>query len=175
MVKHRSSTRWPNDREVGWRSVRFATCIRRRGAWVSWFSLKTKVDGFSRFGLKICGYGSFGLASKPLARDSWFGPQIGSYGLLIWPTKSPWWFLGFGLKTKWAMVCRLWHKTNERMKTVRDARQDLAACFAWRWVGLGFPNLASRLAECHTRFLRPKPDAHRMYAQDQVVIHTARM
>jgi ribonuclease HI len=28
---------------------------------------------------------------------------------------------------------------------------------------------------CHTRFLRPKPDAHRMYAQDQVVIHTVRM
>jgi hypothetical protein len=31
------------------------------------------------------------------------------------------------------------------------------------------------LAQCHTRFLRPKPDAHRMYAQDQVVIHTVRM
>jgi hypothetical protein len=30
-------------------------------------------------------------------------------------------------------------------------------------------------AECHTWFLRPKPDAHRMYAQDQVVIHTVRM
>jgi hypothetical protein len=29
--------------------------------------------------------------------------------------------------------------------------------------------------DCHTRFLRPKPDAHRMYAQDQVVIHTVRM
>jgi hypothetical protein len=28
---------------------------------------------------------------------------------------------------------------------------------------------------CHTRFLRPKSDAHRMYAQDQVVIHTVRM
>jgi Glu-tRNA(Gln) amidotransferase subunit E-like FAD-binding protein len=28
---------------------------------------------------------------------------------------------------------------------------------------------------CHTRFLRPKPDAHRMYAQDQVLIHTVRM
>jgi hypothetical protein len=28
---------------------------------------------------------------------------------------------------------------------------------------------------CHTRFLRPKLDAHRMYAQDQVVIHTVRM
>jgi hypothetical protein len=31
------------------------------------------------------------------------------------------------------------------------------------------------LLACHTRFLRPKPDAHRMYAHDQVVIHTARM
>jgi hypothetical protein len=28
---------------------------------------------------------------------------------------------------------------------------------------------------CHTRFLRPILDANRMYAQDQVVIHTARM
>jgi hypothetical protein len=28
---------------------------------------------------------------------------------------------------------------------------------------------------CHTRFLRPKPDAHHMYAQDQVVIHMVRM
>jgi hypothetical protein len=27
----------------------------------------------------------------------------------------------------------------------------------------------------HTRFLRPKPDAHRMYVQDHVVIHTVRM
>jgi hypothetical protein len=32
-----------------------------------------------------------------------------------------------------------------------------------------------RVGECHTWFLRPKPDAHRMYAQDQVVIHTVRM
>jgi hypothetical protein len=28
---------------------------------------------------------------------------------------------------------------------------------------------------CHTRFLRPKPDTHRMYAQDQVIIHMVRM
>jgi hypothetical protein len=33
----------------------------------------------------------------------------------------------------------------------------------------------SMATRCHTRFLRPKPDAHRMYAQDQVVIHTVRM
>jgi hypothetical protein len=32
-------------------------------------------------------------------------------GLMIWPTKSLRWFLGLGLKTKWAMVCRLRHKT----------------------------------------------------------------
>jgi hypothetical protein len=31
------------------------------------------------------------------------------------------------------------------------------------------------VSSCHTRFLRPKPDDHRMYAQDQVVIHTVRM
>jgi hypothetical protein len=50
-------------------------CIRRQGAWVSWFSLKAKVDGFSCFGLKTGGYDSSSLASKPLARVSWFGPQ----------------------------------------------------------------------------------------------------
>jgi hypothetical protein len=42
---------------------------------VSWFSLKTKVNGFSQFGLKTDDYGSYGLASKPLARVSRFGPQ----------------------------------------------------------------------------------------------------
>jgi hypothetical protein len=39
----------------------------------------------------------------------------------------------------------------------------------------GLLNGLELLRECHTRFLRPKPDAHRMYAQDQVVIHTVRM
>jgi hypothetical protein len=40
-----------------------------------WLSLKTKVDGFSRFGLKTGGYDSCGLASKSLTRVSGFGPQ----------------------------------------------------------------------------------------------------
>jgi hypothetical protein len=31
--------------EVGWHHVRSAPCTWRRGAWVSWLSLKTKVDG----------------------------------------------------------------------------------------------------------------------------------
>jgi hypothetical protein len=42
---------------------------------LSWFSLKTMVDGFSRFGLKTGGYYSCGLASNPLTRVSRFGPQ----------------------------------------------------------------------------------------------------
>jgi hypothetical protein len=42
---HRSGTRWLNDREVEWRRVRSAPCTGRRGAHVSWLSLKTKVDG----------------------------------------------------------------------------------------------------------------------------------
>jgi hypothetical protein len=75
MVKHKSGTRWPDDREVGWRCVRSAPCTRRGGARVSLFSIKTKVNGFSRFGFKTGGYGSCGLTSKPLARVSWFVPQ----------------------------------------------------------------------------------------------------
>jgi hypothetical protein len=75
MVKHRSGTRWSDNREVGSRCVRSAPCTRRRGAQVSWFSLKTKVDGFFRFSLKTGGYGSCGLASKPLARVSRFRHQ----------------------------------------------------------------------------------------------------
>jgi hypothetical protein len=31
------------------------------------------------------------------------------------------------------------------------------------------------VGRCHTWFLRPQPDAHCMYAQDQVVIHMVRM
>jgi hypothetical protein len=45
-------------------------------------------DDFSRFGLKTDGYGFCGLASKPLARVSRFGPQNHSLG-----------FPGLGLKT----------------------------------------------------------------------------
>jgi hypothetical protein len=44
---HRSGTRWPGDREVGWRRVRSAPGTWRLGTRVSWLSLKTKVvEGF---------------------------------------------------------------------------------------------------------------------------------
>jgi hypothetical protein len=42
---HRSGTRWPSDRKVGWRRVRSAPGTWTLGARVSWLSLKTKVDG----------------------------------------------------------------------------------------------------------------------------------
>jgi hypothetical protein len=96
---HRSGTRWPGDREVGWHRVRSAPCTRRRGARVSWLSLKTKVDGLSViwpqnhwdgfssvwaselvatvcewFGLKTTRTVFTGLASKPVATVcEWFG------------------------------------------------------------------------------------------------------
>jgi hypothetical protein len=42
---HKSGTRWPGGREVGWHRVRSAPSTWRLGAWVSRLSLKTKVDG----------------------------------------------------------------------------------------------------------------------------------
>jgi hypothetical protein len=42
---HRSGTRWSGGRDVGWRRVRSVPGTWRLGAWVSWLSLKTKVDG----------------------------------------------------------------------------------------------------------------------------------
>jgi hypothetical protein len=44
---HRSGTRWPSNREVGWRCVRSVSCTWSRGTHISWLSLKTKVDGLS--------------------------------------------------------------------------------------------------------------------------------
>jgi hypothetical protein len=49
------------------------------------------------------------------------GLKFGSSGLVIWASKSPRRFLGLGLKTKWASVCRLRHKTNGG-RSARDTR-----------------------------------------------------
>jgi hypothetical protein len=54
------------------------------------------------------------------------GLKTGNSGLLIWNSKSPRRILGLGLKTKWASVCRLHHKT-DRGRSARDMRRDLAA------------------------------------------------
>jgi hypothetical protein len=130
------------------------------------------------------------LASKPLGRFFWFELKIGgddflvepqnqggrgfpgldlktgSYGLVIWASKSPRRFLGLGLKTKQPLlVYRLHHKTDGRV-TVWDTCQDLAACFTWKQVWLGFPSLASRLTEVRRRVVHVAPS--RMLRQSQV-------
>jgi hypothetical protein len=69
------------------------------------------------------------------------GLKTGSSGLVIWALKSPRRFLGLGLKTKWASVYRLRHKTDGG-RSVRDTHRDLVACFAWKQVWLGFSSLA---------------------------------
>jgi hypothetical protein len=69
------------------------------------------------------------------------GLKTGSSDLVIWASKSPRRFLSLGLKTKWASVCRLRHKTDGG-RSVRDTRRDLAGCLAWKQVCLGFPSLA---------------------------------
>jgi hypothetical protein len=43
------------------------------------------------------------------------GLKTGSYSLVIWTSKSPRRFLGLGLKTKRATVCRLHHETVGRV------------------------------------------------------------
>jgi hypothetical protein len=110
---HKSGTQWPGDREVGWRCVWSAPWTLRRGAWLSWLSLKTKVDGLSvvwpqnhwngflRFGLKTGGDGFLWFSLK-IGCDSFsrfalktggfrfpvLGLKIGSYGLVTWASKS---------------------------------------------------------------------------------------
>jgi hypothetical protein len=98
-----------------------------------------------------------GLASKPVATVSpgltsklavgfLFEPQnqggggfpdlslkICSSGVVIWASKLPRRFLGLGLKTKRASVCRLHHKTDGGRSTW-DTHRDLTACLAWKQV-----------------------------------------
>jgi hypothetical protein len=69
------------------------------------------------------------------------GLKTGSYGFVIWASKSPRRFLDLGLKTIQALVCQLRHKTNGG-RPVRDTHRDLAACFTWKQVWLGFRSLA---------------------------------
>jgi hypothetical protein len=69
------------------------------------------------------------------------GLKTGSFGLVIWVSKSSRRFLGLGLKTKQASVCRLHHKTDGG-RSAWDTCRDLAACLAWKQVWLGFSSLA---------------------------------
>jgi hypothetical protein len=88
--------------------MRSVPCTRRRGARVSWLSLKTKVNGLSM----VCsqhhwdGFSWFGLKTDGDEFPD-FGLKTGRYDLVIWASKSPQRFPSLGLKTKRAMVYRL--------------------------------------------------------------------
>jgi hypothetical protein len=71
---------------------------------------------------------------------SGLGLKTDSSGLVIWASKSPRRFLGLGLKTKQASICRLRHKTDGG-RSARDTRRDLAAYLASKQVWLGVSSL----------------------------------
>jgi hypothetical protein len=86
------------------------------------FGLKTGGDGFSRFALKTGGRVSWlSLKNQGGGGFPGLGLKTGSSGLVIWASKSPRRFLGLGLKTKWASVCQLRHKTDGG-RSARDTR-----------------------------------------------------
>jgi hypothetical protein len=104
---------------------------------------KLVVTVFSSLASKLVATVSPRLASKPVVGFlvepqnqggggfPGLGLKISSFGLVIWALKSLRRFLGLGLKTKWALVCLLHHKT-DRGRSARDTRRDLAACFTWK-------------------------------------------
>jgi hypothetical protein len=79
---------------------------------------------FSSLTSKLVAAVSPGFASKPVVGFlvepqhqggggfPGLGLKTGSFGLVICASKSPWHFLGLSLKIKWALVCRLRHKTD---------------------------------------------------------------
>jgi hypothetical protein len=85
-------------------------------------ALKLVTIVFSSLASKLVAAVSPDLALKPMVGFSvehqnqgggWFPGldlKTGSFGFVIWASKSPRRFLGLVLKTKWASVCRLRHK-----------------------------------------------------------------
>jgi hypothetical protein len=99
----------------------------------SGLALKPVTTVFSSLTSKLVATVSPGLALKPAVGflvepqnqgSGGFlglGLKTGSYGLVIWASKSPRWFLDLRLKTKQASVCRLHHKTDGG-RSARDTR-----------------------------------------------------
>jgi hypothetical protein len=92
-------------------------------------SLKTNVDGLSVVWPQNRWHG-FLVESQNQGAGEFSGLDLktGSYGLVIWASKSPRYFLDLSIKTKQASVCRLRHKTDGG-RSARDTHQDLVACF----------------------------------------------
>jgi hypothetical protein len=105
------------------------------------FASKPVVTVFSSLASKLVVTVSLSLASKPavgfLVEPQTqgggglpsLGLKTGSFGLVIWASKSPKRFLRFSLKTKRASVCQLRHKTN-RGRSAWGTHRDLSAYLA---------------------------------------------
>jgi hypothetical protein len=118
-----------------------------------WFGLKTTRTVFANLASKLVAMVFPGLASKPVVGFlvepqnqgcggfPGLGLKTGSSGLVIWASKSPRRFIGLDLKTKWASVCQLRHKTDGG-RSAQDTCRDLSDCLVWKQVWLGFPSLA---------------------------------
>jgi hypothetical protein len=76
--------------------------------------------------------------------------------------------LGIKMGKNYESIAKLW-LCNKRYGVTNIVTSALC------WSVWKLRNILCFQGACYTRFLRPKPDAHRMYAQDQVVIHTVRM
>jgi hypothetical protein len=97
---------------------------------------KSAATGFASLASKLVATVFPNLASKPVigflvepqnqGGGGFPGLRLktGSSDLVIWASKSPRWFLGLGLKTKQALVCRLRHKTDGG-RSARDTRSLL--------------------------------------------------
>jgi hypothetical protein len=156
--------RAPGDEEHRFR----CWALKPKSTVCEWFSLKTTQTVFSSLASKLVATVCLSLALKPVVgflvepqnQDgggfSGLGLKIGSFSLVIWASKSPRRFLGLGLKSNGASVCRLRHKTDGG-RSACDTHRDLAACFLWRQVWLGFPSLAWRLVETQRRVVHVAP------------------
>jgi hypothetical protein len=145
---HRSGTRWSVGAVCG---LHCAHGDEKRG-FLGWAS-KPRSRVYQWFGLKTTG-----TVWPQNRRRRFLGlrPKTGSYGLVIWASKSPRWFIGLDLKTNWASVCRLRHKTIGGRMT-QDTRRDMVACFTLKQVVLRFPSLALILAEARQRVVHVAP------------------
>jgi hypothetical protein len=128
-------------------------CPQNHSDGFCWFGLKLVATVFSSLASKLVVTVSTGLASKRVVGFlvepqnqggggfSDLGLKTGSSGVVIWASKSPRRFLVLSFKTKQASVCQLCHKINGG-RLARDTHRDLAACFTWKQIWLGFPSMA---------------------------------
>jgi hypothetical protein len=72
---------------------------------------------------------------------------------VILASKSPQRFLSLCLKIKQVSIYRLRHKIDGG-RSAWDTCRDVATCFTWKEVGLGFPSLPSRPVEARRRVVR---------------------